>query len=35
MANWCGQMLDVKKAFLHGNFTAGEKVHMKVPQGFK
>ena len=28
-------MLDVKGAFLHGDFTDGEKVHMKVPQGFE
>ena len=35
MAGWCAQMLDVNGAFLHGDFTDGEKVHMKVPQGFE
>ena len=35
MASWCTQLLDVNGAFLHGDFTDGEKVHMKVPQGFQ
>jgi hypothetical protein len=26
--------LDVKRAFLHGDFDEGGNVYMKVPQGF-
>ena len=35
MARWVGEILDVKKAFLHGNFDKGKNVNWKVPEGFK
>jgi hypothetical protein len=33
MACWMGELLDVKGAFLHGNFMNGERLYMEVPQG--
>ena len=35
MAGWCGEILDVKGAFLHGQFENGEKLCMEVPEGFE
>jgi hypothetical protein len=35
MANWCGELLDVKGAFLHGEFEEGKRLYMDVPEGFK
>jgi hypothetical protein len=35
MANWQGQIGDVKGAFLHGEFKDGKVIYMKVPQGFE
>jgi hypothetical protein len=35
MANIIAHVVDVKEAFLHGEFKDGEKIHMKIPQGFK
>ena len=35
MAGMIGKILDVKGSFLRGKFKNGEKVHMKVPEGFK
>ena len=35
MANWWAELLDIKGAFLHGDFEPGEKVYMKVPEGFE
>ncbi len=35
MANWQGKILDVKGAFLHGEFKDGEVIFMKVPHGFE
>jgi hypothetical protein len=35
MANWYGELLDVKGAFLHGIFEEGERLYMDVPEGFK
>jgi hypothetical protein len=35
MAGWVGELLDVKGAFLHGDFEDEEDVYMKVPQGFE
>ena len=35
MAGWHTEMLDVKGAFLHGEFENEEKVYIKIPQGFK
>ncbi len=28
-------MVDVKGAFLHGEFEDGKKIHMKIPKGFE
>ena len=35
MARWATYMLDVKGAFLLGEFEDGEKIFMDVPQGFE
>ena len=36
MANWASHLLDVKGAFLLGNFEeTDEKIYMEVPQGFE
>ncbi len=35
MAMWMGILLDVNGAFLHGEFTDGEKIYMKVPKGME
>jgi hypothetical protein len=35
MANWQGQIVDVKCAFLHGEFKDGEVIYIKVPHGFE
>jgi hypothetical protein len=35
MANWCGELLDIKGAFLHGDFEDGKNVFMEVPEGFE
>ncbi len=35
MANMIAHVVDVKRAFLHGEFEDGEKIHMKIPRGFK
>jgi hypothetical protein len=35
MASMLAHVVDVKGAFLHGEFEDGEIIHMKVPQGFK
>jgi hypothetical protein len=35
MASMLAQVVDVKGAFLHGEFEDGEIIHMKVPQGFE
>ncbi len=35
MADWQGQIVDVKGAFLHGEFKDGEVIYMKVPHGFE
>lgn len=34
MMQYVGELLDVKGAFLHGDFEEGEQVHMEVPKGF-
>jgi hypothetical protein len=34
MACWMGELLDVKGAFLHGDFESGEMLYIDVPQGF-
>ena len=34
-ANWQGQIVDVKGAFLHGGFEDGEVIYMKLPHGFE
>ena len=33
MADWTAEVVDVKGAFLHGQLTDGERVHMEVPRG--
>ena len=35
MAGWYCKLLDVKGAFLHGEFDKGQKIYMVVPEGFK
>jgi hypothetical protein len=35
MASMIAHIVDVKGAFLHGEFEDGEKVHMAVPHGFE
>jgi hypothetical protein len=35
MGNWWGELLDIKGAFLHGDFEDGKNVYMKVPEGFE
>jgi len=35
MASMLAHVVDVKGAFLHGEFEDGEVIHMKVPQGFE
>jgi hypothetical protein len=35
MANWQGQIVEVKGAFLYGEFKDGEVIYMKVPRGFE
>ncbi len=35
MADMLAHVMDVKGAFLHGEFEDGEVIHMKVPQGFE
>ena len=35
MADWQGQIVDVKGTFLHGEFKDGEVIYMKVPHGFE
>ncbi len=35
MADMIAHMVDVKGAFLHGEFKDGEKIHIKIPQGFE
>ncbi len=35
MASMLAHVVDVKEAFLHGEFEDGEIIHMKIPQGFE
>ena len=35
MAGWVANVVDVKGAFLHGEFTTGEDMFMEVPRGFE
>eukprot|EP00980_Cylindrotheca_fusiformis_P016350 scaffold4869_cov71-Cylindrotheca_fusiformis.AAC.1 len=35
IAGWTGELLDIRGAFLHGDFKPGEKLYMKVPKGFE
>jgi hypothetical protein len=34
MVGWVGEILDVKDAFLHGDFEEGKNVYMGIPEGF-
>jgi hypothetical protein len=35
MGGWVGELLDVKGAFLHGDFEEDRNVYMEVPEGFE
>lgn len=35
LAYWYAILVDVKGAFLNGEFTNGEKIYMKVPKGME
>jgi hypothetical protein len=35
MADWQGQIVEVKGAFLHGESEDGKVIYMKVPPGFE
>ena len=35
MADWQGQIVDMKGMFLHGEFEDGEVIYMKAPYGFE
>jgi hypothetical protein len=35
MMGGAGKLVDVKGAFLHGTFEDGEKIYLKVPEGFE
>jgi len=35
MAGWTAYIVDVKGAFLNGDFEDGEKIYMEVPKGFE
>jgi hypothetical protein len=35
MTHWQGQIVDVKGAFLHGEFEGGKVIYMKMPCGFE
>ena len=35
MAGWTAEVVDVRGASLHGQFTDGERVYMKVPRGWR
>ncbi len=34
-AGWVALVVDVKGAFLHGQFQYGEEIYMKIPQGWE
>ena len=34
-AGWVASVVDVKGAFLHGQFQDGEEIYMKIPQGWE
>ena len=35
MAGWLAHIVDVKRAFIHGEFKKGEKVYMKLPESWE
>ena len=35
MAGWTAEVVDVKRAFLHGQFTDDERVYTEVPRGWR
>ena len=35
MANWIAHIVDVKGAFLHGDFEHEEEIYTKIPEGFE
>ena len=32
---WVAEIVDVEGAYLQGEFTEGEEIHIEVPQGFE
>ena len=35
MAGWYAEVVDVRGAFLHGEFGEGTRLYMEVPEGFE
>jgi hypothetical protein len=35
LAKWYMEVLDIKGAFLHGEFEDGERIYMEIPKGFE
>jgi hypothetical protein len=35
MVNMIAHVVDVKGAFLHREFKDGERIHMRIPQGYE
>jgi len=35
MGGWIGELVDVKGAFLHGDFTDGEEIYIETPERFE
>ena len=35
MAGWYAEVVDVRGAFLHGEFGEGRRLYMEVPEGFE
>jgi hypothetical protein len=35
LARWYAELIDVKGAFLHGEFEEGETLYMEIPEGFE
>ena len=35
MAGWTANVINVKRAFLHGLYKDDKKMHMKVPEGWE
>ena len=35
MAGWIGWIVDIKGAFLHGEFENGKQIYTEIPEGFE